>query len=672
MTMGRLDAARTAWQRMRDRIRDRIDPRLVAFERSLDPGGLTAAAVGLLLLGFALSVDFPRAAYGFQSDESTYYSLAHSLAEDFDFAFEREDLTRVWKEFPTGPEGIFLKRGKDVEVDLESSFPFVSWETDDLEDQSRLYYGKSYIYPLVAAPFVWAFGTNGFLVLHALLAACNLWLAYMFLAARSKPSAALAYAIAFFAASAAPVYFVWLTPEFFNLSMVLVGIFFWCYKEVAPPLEASAGRWLHLLMGPGSDYVAAAVLGIATFSKPINVLVILPLVAVLAYRRRWVRSFCVGSRFGAVVVGLFLVNVVITGEFNYQGGDRKTFYGVTGFPFQNAEASFETVGLDRATDSVPVEVLFSRDAFLHVLRWNLLYVVAGRHTGLIPYFFPGVLSFVLFLAAGRRREPWQWFVAGTVGLGVLALITYMPFTYSGGGGPVGNRYFLGFYPLLLFVTPPLASVRAALAAVAVGGLFTAQVVLNPFYTSFHPAEHPKSGPLRLLPVELSLLNDLPINVTPSRIKQPLGGDPPIQAYFLDNNAHRPEGTAFWVRGESRADVALRAPARLRPDGGYDSLQLDRLMVHLSAGGTATTALVAVGGNEQRVTLAQGETKVVELDVGPGLPYRPVPGQPTNYVYITSISSDRGFVPLFTTGSRDSRFLGVMVTLEPVYRQGGGS
>lgn len=665
-----LDTTRAAWRR----IQGRVGPRLEAMERSLDPGSLTACAVGLLLLGFALSVDFPRAAYGFQSDESTYYSLAHSLAQDFDFTFEREDLTRVWKEFPTGPEGIFLKKGKDVEVDLESSFPFVSWETEDLATRTELYYGKSYIYPLIAAPFVWLFGTNGFLVLHALLAACNLWLAYAFLAARSSPSAALAYALAFFAASAVPVYFVWLTPEFFNLSMVLAGMFVWSYKLVAPPIAdaATAGRWTRFLLGARSDYLAAGLLGIATFSKPINVLVILPLVALHAYRRRWARGLWVGSTFAAVVAGLFLLNVAITGEFNYQGGDRKTFYGGTGFPFQTEEASFDTVGLDRATDGVPVEVLFNRDAFLHVLRWNLLYVTAGRHTGLIPYFFPGVLSLLLFLAARGRRQPWQWFVAGTAGLGVLALITYMPFTYSGGGGPVGNRYFLGFYPLLLFVTPPLASARAALAAVLVGGLFTAQVVLNPFYTSFYPAEHPKSGPLRLLPVELSLLNDLPVNVNPSRIKQPLGGDPPLQAYFLDNNAHRLEGISFWVRGESRADVALRSPPRLRSDGGYDSLQLDRVRVRLNSGATPTTAVVSLGGQTREVTLARDDTTVIEIEPGPGMPYRPVPGQPTNYVYLASISSDRGFVPLFTTGTRDSRFLGVMVTLEPVYRQDGGS
>ena len=53
-------------------------------------------ALGVLLLGFALTVNFPSAAHGFQSDEATYYMLGQSLARDHDFTYERSDLERVW------------------------------------------------------------------------------------------------------------------------------------------------------------------------------------------------------------------------------------------------------------------------------------------------------------------------------------------------------------------------------------------------------------------------------------------------------------------------------------------------------------------------------------------------------------------------------------------------
>ena len=55
-------------------------------------GTLATLLLGVGLLGFALSVDFPRAAHGFKGDEATYYSLTYSLARDFDFSFTRADL----------------------------------------------------------------------------------------------------------------------------------------------------------------------------------------------------------------------------------------------------------------------------------------------------------------------------------------------------------------------------------------------------------------------------------------------------------------------------------------------------------------------------------------------------------------------------------------------------
>ncbi len=637
--------------------------------RWADPGVALCALVGALLLGFAVSVDFPKTAFGFQSDEATYYSLGHSLADDGDFAFQRRDLVRVWEEFPTGPEGIFLKKGKRVRVHTTASFPFLEWVKEPDLDTTRLYYGKSFLYPLVAAPLVAILGTNGFLVLHAFLLIGALSAAYAFLRARSAPLPAALYALAFFVASAAPVYFVWLTPELFNLSLMMYGLFFWAYKEVAPPPvdPAALGRWRRFLRHPSSDYAAAVLIGLATFSKPLNLTAMLPLALLYATRKQWRRGALVGGSFALTVATLFLLNVAITGELNYQGGDRNTFYGGTGFPFQHEGATFDTTGMSRSTDTVPVEVLFNRTALTTILPHNIVYFVFGRHTGLIPYFFPGVLSAVLFLFARGRRLSFQWCVlAGLLGSSLL-LITYMPFTYSGGGGPVGNRYFMGYYAFFLFLTPPLATPWSGVAAAIVGGLFTARLVFNPFYVSFHPAEHAKSGPFRVLPVELSLLNDLPVNVHASRIKQPLGGDPAVLAYFLDDNAYNREGEWFWVRGRSRAELILRALVRPREGGGYQPLKLRRLQLDLRSGAVATTVTIRAGGRTTVVELEPETTRWATVTMEEGLPYRPVPELPTNYVYLLSISSSDGFVPLFT-GGRDNRFLGVMVHVTPVYEE----
>lgn len=636
-----------------------------------DPGAVATLILGILLLGFALSVKFPVVAFGFQSDEATYYSLGHSLARDWDLQFQRQDLTRVYREFPSGPEGIFLKRGRSVHLEFQGRPPFVTWVKGPDPRADRLYYGKSFVYPLFAAPFIALFGTNGFLVLHALLLTACFGAAYAFVRARAAASAALAYAVVFLFASAAPVYFVWLTPELFNLALVLLGLFFWAYKEVAPaavPTGTWLDHWGRLLRGPWSDVIACTLLGIATFSKPLNVLAAAPVLWLALLRRQWGRVALVSLAFVAATGGLFLVNGVSSGDMNYQGGgaDRSTFYGR--FPFQSPDATFDTTGIVRATDGLLTEVIFNRDALTTVLRHNVVYFLLGRHTGLVPYFFPGMLTLALFLLAGRqRREPFQWLVLLALVLASVSILIYMPFTYSGGGGPVGNRYFLGYYALFLFLAPAAITVRTAVVAALVGGLFTAQLIANPFYTSFNPATHPKFGPFRWLPIELSLVNDIPVNVTPSRAKQPLAGDPPVLAYFLDDNAYGREGEWFWVRGESRADLILRAPARPHPDGAFTSLALDALEVEVATG--AAAPVVRIDSGAERVQVAPGAKsgQVVRVKMPEGFPYKAIPGQPLNRVYTLSISASAGFIPFVAEGVNDRRFLGARIRIRPLYR-----
>ena len=61
--------------------------------------------------------------------------------------------------------------------------------------------------PLLAAPFIWLFGTNGFLVFHALLMTACFLCAYSFLCARSHPVSALIFAFAFLFVSIVPIWF---------------------------------------------------------------------------------------------------------------------------------------------------------------------------------------------------------------------------------------------------------------------------------------------------------------------------------------------------------------------------------------------------------------------------------------------------------------------------------
>ena len=622
---------------------------------NLAPGLVLVTALVCIYGGLALTVDFPRAATGIQSDEATYYMMGHSLAEDGDLTYRRQDLVRVWREFPSGPSGLFLKRGRDIlEAGTMWRPPFVWTRTQPDPDQKRFFYGKAFVYPLFAAPFVRLFGTNGFLVLHAVLLGLVLWCGYLFLHARMNATLAAALAGAFVMASIVPVYFVWITPELFNFSLGFLAYFCWLYKEVEDRTRAPRGtRWL---FGGTSDLVAALILGIATFSKLSGVFLFLPIVAWLIWRRQWGRCVAAGVVFGACAGGLFLVNMAISGEWNYQGGDRRTF--VWEFPFQTATSTFE-VGRPMGRDESLAGVILDRRVFWTNLAHNLRYYFIGRYSGLVPYFFPAIFALAAFLLATRRRPGWQYLVLAAGTAQMLFFIINLPYTWLGGGGSVGNRYFMGAYGIFLFLLPPLT--RPAVAAIPwlIGGLFTAQLVLNPFASSFHPGDAAKHGPLRWLPVELTMVNDLPINTEgPGKVlvwfgDNPGENDPGFQIYFLDDNAYEREADkSFWVKGESRAEFLIKyAPAA--PETARADRPLKQLVLTLSPGPLDTVVNVSVNGRTRQVDLKETQRMAFNLDRGFWY-------QARAYVWVVSVSSSTGFVPIFSGADRDTRFLGVRV------------
>jgi hypothetical protein len=617
-----------------------------SFRRDPVPGLIAAAIVLGLYGGIGVSIDFSRASFGFQSDEATYYMMGHSLADDGDLAYRREDLARVWREFPSGPSGVFLKKGTDLDLRRAGEAPFFRIERRPDPDSGRLFYGKSYVYPLAASPLVLLFGTNGFLVFHALLLALVTLAAYLFLNARSSPAVSLVLASGFLMASVTPTYFVWITPELFNFSLVLLGYFCWLYKEVAAPGTSPRGtKWL---LKPGSDLAAAALLGVATFSKPSNLLLILPLFAWLIARRQWKRLVLAGILFGAVGAVLLAGNVAITGDWNFQGGDRRTFYGP--YPFQEHGVPWAEVGQDRATNRVLWDHLFDRRVFWTVLSHNLAYFVVGRYSGLLPYFFPGLFAMVAFLLARGKRAPWQWLVLGGAAAEILLLLVWVPYTYNGGGGSIGNRYFMSTYGVLLFLLPPIASAGWAVVPWVVGALFSAQVTFNPFFSSFNPSEQAKQGPLRWLPVELTLVNDLPINTQANRARIWFGQTRRFQLYFLDDNAYAREDLTFWVKGRSTAEFLVKT---VEPASALD--------LDLAGGDVATSVIVSRGWSRQRVDLSANGTARIRVPLDDGFPYM------GTRVWRVSIRSSAGFVPLFVSGaSSDTRFLGVRV--QPELRQ----
>jgi hypothetical protein len=579
----------------------------------------------------------PTATPGFQSDEATYYLMGHSLVRDFDLEYRHEDVARTRAEFPMGPSGVFLKKRETLDGVVDS-------------DTTRLFYGKSFVYALTAAPFVALFGTNGFYVWNSALLALGFLCAYLFLSARSSITVSVLLAGGFLFPTIVPVYWAWITPELFNCVLGLVAYFLWLYKFVAPTASSPRTAWLR---GPAADVIAALIIGVLTFSKISNGLLGAPLGLWWLWQRDWKRAGLVAVAFLLSAGALLGANELISGGWNYQGGGgRSTCYDT--YPFEAPGQGLEVCD-SRSTDTALTAVWFDRDMFWTNLRANLGYFVAGRYGGVFAYFFPVVLATLLFLFARRARQPWQWLVLGSVVVQVLLFLITQPYSYFGGGGSVGNRYFMGAYGLAVFLFPPVRSLAVSVLPWMIGGLFMAPLVLSPFDTSMRPGDRAFSGPLRLLPVELTNYNDLPpmterllmvrrFGVTPAH--------PGFELMYLDKNSWLQEADrlSFWTRGHSRAELLVRTNEPER-----------RMQFRLENRHLPTTVEIELAGQRATTVMAPQQVAVVQIALPSGFPYKNFEGQ-TSYIWRLAITTDSGFVPAEVNAEeRDTRLLGVLVT-----------
>ena len=107
----------------------------------------------------------------------------------------------------------------------------------------------------------------------------------------------------------------------------------------------------------------------------------------------------------AVASACFVFNAAVSGEFNYQGGERK--YMVNHFVFESPQATWDAIGGGVSTDtSTPQEVLTSNEAPTR-FGLNVEYFLLGRHFGFLPYFFTGAVAIVCLLLSRTRRDAWR-------------------------------------------------------------------------------------------------------------------------------------------------------------------------------------------------------------------------------------------------------------------------
>ncbi|HEY3381478.1 MAG TPA: hypothetical protein VGK32_06900 [Vicinamibacterales bacterium] len=605
---------------------------------------LVPALLVALVLSFVLTVDPVANGYGLKGDEATYTAMALSAAYDRDLAFERQDLERYWAVYRCGPDGIFLKRGKLARIKFVWGPPFIRrivWGDGPVD---HLYFGKAYIYPLMASPFVWLFGLRGMLVFHALLLTGVGLCGYRFVRARSARAPAMIFTTAFLVATVVPVFGVWMTAEVFNFSLAFFAYFLWLYKEVSP-VPAGAGRVSRWVRGPWSDVLAAVLLGMMTFSKPLYALLIVPVVLWPWVRRRFVHGLLVGIVFCAVLAGLFGFNSYVSGEWNYQGGNRKVFY--TWFPTQRPEMTFDTVGYSNSTNELYADAVYDSRFYVRRFAANVGYFLVGRHSGLVPFFFPGVAAFGLWLWRFRQIRGWQILLVLALLASVATILVILPYTWSGGGGPPGNRYFMGLYPLMFFLLPALDSALLPLIMWMVGAVFTAQLVLNPYFTARFPYQNLNHGAVRFLPIELTMVNDLPIMLDRFRSRLPYGNDPQLSLYLLDENVYDPEPAGIWFSGGRRGDVIVRTT---------EPIASMRITV---SSPIPNRVWLSFDGRGRTIDLKPDEAIDMTVDTrGRGVYSN------HGFGFVLSVEADRGFVPkLRDSTTNDRRFLGAMLRLQ---------
>ena len=150
---------------------------------------------------------------------------------------------------------------------------------------------------------------------------------------------------------------------------------------------------------------------------------------------------------------------------------------------------------------------------------------------------------------------------------MLFFVIDTPYTWIGGGGSVGNRYFMGAYGVFLFLLPPIDADVGRGVPWLVGGAVHRAAGPESVRDVVPPGRrYAKHGPLRWLPVELTLVNDC--RSTPKDRAQvrvwfgdnPGQNDPGFQIYFLDDNAYgRESGQELLGQG----GVPGRVPDQVR-------------------------------------------------------------------------------------------------------------
>jgi len=535
---------------------------------------LVLVCLSAFLLAFPLTLEKPGLPPTLKADEPAYYLMALSLARDGDLEVGLEDVERAFDEFPYTRIDNLILMSRD------------GWRT--------AYYGKPYVYSLFAAPLAGPFGADGILLFNMMMLVAMIWMGAIYLERWNPSWFAALFSAGFFLLSVGFAYGFWLQPEIFNMASVTAALFFGFHRFDGGPRKQLA---LALLSG--------AALMPAVYAKPMVVAIALPLLWVPLARRHWGRAvaWVVGAVVGmGLIVGL---SIALTGKPTaYLGVERQ---GVTVcrqdvLPWEVPAADDVSTAVERSPTAGAWSWMFRvPDVDWRELRQNVGYFLWGRHTGLLLYMPFAALAFVLFLLHARRSAE-RLLLLASLAVVALVFMVFIPFNWQGGGGFVGNRYFVNVYPAFLFLVTRIRPRGLVPVGYALGGLFLGPILLTQFGASVPEPTlqfHTRDFPFTLFPLEQTL-REVP------GYHQVVVGD--VQ-FVARKDEVLPRGGNFWLRGGGRTEIWMLSAEPVEEAVFQVRSPVPDNRIRLRLGKADETVEVGPGtpgGPVARVTLVPGE------------------------------------------------------------------
>jgi hypothetical protein len=537
-------------------------------------------ALGLFLAALPSALFKPGLPIFLRGDEADHLGLAYSLLEDGDTLFEKIDAERVFGQFPFDPE---------IDLRLRTG----------AEGVRR--FDAPPLYPLLAAPAMAVFGSNGLLVTNMLLLVAAIALAAGFLARRGLLSP-LFFAFPFVLLSPALVYGFWLRPSallfFLGAAAFTEG---WADQLPLP-------RWRRALAGMA--------LGLAAAHLPYLLLLALPLL----FRLWSAERKSLGAFAGGLAAGFLLLigvhQATLGAPYPGRSGEVYRFATAADQPWRSPEG--------KVAEPAPREFTAKR----------LLEGPVDRRRGFLPYFPLAILALCLWRAP--RRE-WPLLLALAAGIAV------QPWAGELAPGMPMNPALLPLYPaFLVFVArmPKLAVIAGSAAAMGMLGLQIVGVLGSPIPGDGNPHAHVRARPFPWLPMDVE-----EIGPGSGLLELEQSGDAPPPLLWAPNDLAVLGGREMWTYGREKVELYLESERPLEQELlQVRSVAVPNLIELRHGGGKEGYEFEKAPATSQRlIRLGQGEKN------GRG-----------NWIYRFEVKSEKGAKPFWTGESEVDYYLGAAV------------